>query len=132
MRKVYVDANIMVYYCKPSKKQNDMRYLFTYDFFRRGLDCEFHLVISDWAEEEALRFVEEKELKALYDHIRPKMIVIKISEKQKKKAKQMSKNWPDARHALMAKDEGCEVIATLDDDFDAFSHIVRSAYPQSI
>ncbi|MFW6450512.1 MAG: hypothetical protein ACOCZ6_05650 [Nanoarchaeota archaeon] len=47
--KVYVDTNVIVDFCLERQNKYELRYLFAYDFFKRGKDCEFYMVISDWA-----------------------------------------------------------------------------------
>jgi predicted nucleic acid-binding protein len=131
--KIYVDTNVIIDYCLQRNGKFGLDYQFAFDFFRRGIDCEFYLVVSDWAEKEALKYVEQKKIDELLEHISSKLIKIKMSEKQRKEAYRLSRtNWPDARHAIMARDEKCFKMATKDGDFHAFSHIVGSAYPQSI
>jgi len=131
MRKVYVDTNVIIDYCLVRDTHFKPNYLFVYEFFRRCVECEFYVVISSWCLEESYKIVDDQKVKILLDWISSKVISIQYTKKQLQEAKSQD-NWPDALHAIIARDADCEIIATNDLHFGAFSKMIGSARPESI
>ena len=55
--KVYVDTNVFIDLIKEDSSKT--RAIFAYEFFRKGWNCAFELIVSDWTRSELNRHVNE-------------------------------------------------------------------------
>src|SRR3989339_1207553 len=124
--RIYLDTNIYLDYCE--KRSDGIRPLneFAFAVFRRTLECEFEIVISDWVINELGKSTEEEALKIIAASLKAKkkLDYVESSYEEREKA-QKYKNWKDALHAIIAKRAKCKFIVTRNIvDFLQFSDIL--------
>jgi len=134
--KVYCDTNVFLDYLEDRKDYLRPLGHLAFDFFARGWNCLYKLVVSDWVIEEFIKHVSKERLdNELLDYFREKNKLIHVSytDAEVTKAKRISKNWRDALHAIIASREKCDCLITRNqDDFAEFSSMIDIAYPESI
>lgn len=135
MMLVYCDTNIIVDYAQG--RSNRFRPLdsFAFDFFSRGWNCAYKLVISDWVMEEALKHADKKDIDGLLDNFREKDKLIQVNKTDEdiKEAKKMSDNWTDALHVVLALKGKADKLATRNvTHFFEFSSKIDISFPESI
>ena len=133
--RIYVDANIYLDYLE--ERTDRIRPLdeSAFKIFRRALECEFEIVISDAILREP-RIKKEFEMKSklLFSDLtnKNKLIQITAEEKDEQEAKSY-KNWKDALHCILAKKTNCAFIVTRDIwHFSSFSDILKAKLPEQI
>ena len=131
MKKVYADTNVFVEYGQAQAHWSQREH--AYELFRRGWNCAFHLVVSDWVITEAKRHISMDVINEVLDEFRTKnkLIEVSLSIQEKREAEKYD-NWPDARHALVAKRAGADVIATRDKGFYEFREIIPFSLPEGV
>jgi len=134
--RIYLDTNIYLDYCE--KRSDGIRPLqeFAFNVFRRSLECEFEIAISNVVIKE---IVESKlKNKATFD-----MLIAELKAKKKlfyfeEKFEEVSKaksyeNWKDALHAIIAKRAKCSFIVTRNmTDFLEFGDILEPKLPEQL
>ena len=130
MLKVYVDTCVYVDLFEGSDKSAS-----AFDFFAKGWNCAFELVVSDWVRSELKRRGLDSEYPLLFERFKSKnkFHFVEHTEKELELAKSKSEHWQDYLHYLIAKKSGCDKIITYDNRFiSSFSPIFDIAYPESI
>src|SRR3989344_9463280 len=121
MLKLYVDTCVYVDILEGSD-----RAAFAFDFFARGWNCAFELVVSDWIRSELKRRGLDSEYPLLFERFKSKnkFHFVEHTEKELELAKSKSEHWQDYLHYLIAKKSGCDKIITYDNRFiSSFSPI---------
>ena len=113
--KVYCDTNIFIDYF--DERTDRLRPLkdFAFEFFSKGWNCEFNLIISDWLLKELRNNLKEEQIQEILDRFRKKdkLIFIKEEKGDREKARKISKeNWDDALHAILVNKAGADYLAT--------------------
>ena len=132
--RIYLDTNIYLDYCE--KRSDGIRPLneFAFAVFRRTLECEFEIVISDWVINELGKSTEEEALKIIAASLKAKkkLDYVESSYEEREKA-QKYKNLKDALHAIIAKRAKCKFIVTRNIvDFLQFSDILEAKLPEQL
>jgi predicted nucleic acid-binding protein len=135
MLKVYCDAN--VYLDLFLNRKDSIRPLghFAFEFFSRGWNCLFALVVSDLVVEELEKYASKKDIEDILGYFkeRNKLIFVKCSDEDIKEAKKLSKNWKDALHAVIASKNKCDYLITRDfKHFSDFQSIVGIKHPENV
>lgn len=134
-KRIYLDTNIYLDYCE--KRSDRIRPLneFAYLIFKRSLECEFEIVISNFVLEEINKNLKNKTVfQILFTDLKKKKKLIYTEEKKEEyfKAKK-HKNWPDALHAIIAKRTKCDYVITRNiNDFLEFSDIINAKLPEEL
>lgn len=132
--KIYFDTNIYIDYLE--NRTDGLRPLgsFAFELFRRSIECEFDIIVSDFVINELERYIDEKRINEVMDSIKKANKLVKICKsKEDVKKAGLSSNKPDALHALLAKKAGAEYIITRNiKDFLEFSHLVKPVLPENI
>lgn len=129
--KVYVDTCVYVSFLEG----NDHNSLLAFDFFSKGWNCAFELVVSDWVRSELKRRGLDSSFPQLFEQFKKKnkLHIVGHTEEELKEAKSKSSHWQDHLHYLIAKKAGCDKIATYDEDFiSSFESIFDITRPESI
>ncbi len=112
---IYIDTNI--YLDLVWGRKDYLRDLgdFAFLFLKRGLDCEFKIIVSDWVLTELSKHIDNKKVEILFKDFKEKDKIITISKTKDdcKKARSLSPEHPDdALHAVLAKKAGAECVVT--------------------
>src|SRR3989344_7503146 len=134
MLKVYVDTCVYLNYF--NKETDKLRPLdsFAFDFFSRGWNCHFMLVVSDLVFEELRGKVSDKDISELLSNFKEKnkLIIVHYDEKDVSKSKRLSKEWKDALHTIIASREKCDFLVTRNiKHFGTFSSMIDISHPES-
>ncbi|MBW3006256.1 PIN domain-containing protein, partial [Candidatus Woesearchaeota archaeon] len=112
--KVYCDTNIFIDYL--DEREDNIRPLqeFAFIFFSRGWNCAFKLIISDWLLDELRRHLTEEQINRVLNNFKEKdkLIFIKEALGDRQKARNISKHWDDALHAILANKANADYLAT--------------------
>lgn len=116
MVRIYCDTNIFLDYFGSRKDRFRDLGEFAFQIFRRTLDCEFELIISDWLLYELKNYVPPEKLKEFLEEFKKKNKIIKINKTDEdiKKAKEISSHFQDILHQLLAKKAGAKYLLTRD------------------
>ena len=128
--KVYVDTCVYA-----DLLERNSRAALAYDFFARGWNCAFEIVVSDWTRSELKRRKLDEEYPLLFEQFKSKnkLHFVEHTPEELELAKSKSKHWQDYLHYILAKKSGCDKIATYDNDFiSSFSPIFDITYPENI
>ncbi len=119
--KIYVDTNVFIDFVK--EDSSNIKSVLTYEFFRKGWNCEFELIVSDWTRTEITRHVNEQELRLLLGQFksRNKLHFITHTKEETDRAKGNSEHWQDELHLMLAKKSGADMIVTRDRDFISYA-----------
>ena len=131
MLKIYVDTCVYV----DLFEKNNRKSLLAFDFFAKGWNCAFELVVSDWIRSELKRRGLDSNFPQLFDQFKKKnkLFIIKHTDEELRLAKSKSEHWQDYLHYLIAKKSGCDKIVTCDKDFiSSFESIFDITYPENI
>ena len=114
MVKIYCDANIFLDHFGSRKDRFRDLGDFAFRIFRRTLDCEFELIISDWLLYELKNHVQPEKLKEFLDEFKEKNKLIKVykTDEDIKKAKAISEHFQDILHQILAKKAGAKYLLT--------------------
>ncbi|MGV8171657.1 MAG: type II toxin-antitoxin system VapC family toxin [Candidatus Woesearchaeota archaeon] len=133
--KIYCDTNVFLDYLDNRSDRLRPLGLFAFEFFSRGWDCLFQLVVSDWTLTELRKYSSQKDIDELLGYFKEKnkLFVANCSPRDFDEAKKMSSHWQDALHFLMAKKMNCDKLVTRDKEgFSAFSSKIDICYPESV
>ena len=128
--KVYVDTCVYVDLFEGSEMAAS-----AFNFFAKGWNCAFELVVSDWVRSELKRRKLDSEYPLLFERFKSKnkLHFVEHTEEDLEIAKKESVHWQDYLHYLIAKKAGCDKIVTYDRDFiSSLSPIFDIGYPESI
>ena len=134
--KVYCDTNIFIDYL--DERTDRLRPLkdFAFEFFSKGWNCAFKLIISDWLLKELRRNLKEEQIEEILDRFKEKDKLIEIKEEKgdREKARKIStENWDDALHAILANKAGADYLATRNiKDFIGCEKLVEVVLPEFI
>ena len=119
--KIYVDTNVFIDFIKEDSSKS--KAILAYEFFSKGWNCGFELIVSDWTRTEITRYVNEQELSLLLDQFksRNKLHFITHTKEETDEAKGNSKHWQDKLHLMLAKKSGADMIVTRDRDFISYA-----------
>ena len=113
VKKVYCDTNIFIDFF--DKRTDRLRPLnqFAFQFFSKGWNCAFSLVVSDWLLEELRRHLKEEQIQEIFEMFKSKNKLIFIKEEQgdRIKAYELSNHWDDALHAVLARKAGADFLS---------------------
>lgn len=129
--KVYVDTCVYVNFFEGT----DRKSLLAFDFFSKGWNCAFELVVSDWVRSELKREGFDSEYPLLFERFKSKnkLHFVEHTEEELKLAKSKSSHWQDYLHYLIAKKAGCDKIVTYDAGFiSSLSPIFDIVHPENI
>ncbi|MEW6294724.1 MAG: hypothetical protein AB1467_00310 [Candidatus Diapherotrites archaeon] len=133
--RIYVDTNIYLDYFE--ERKNGFRPLseFAFQVFKRTLECEFEIVISDWVIEEIFRqkFPEIK-FDLLVKELLCKRKIIKVRKTEQDLINaRKHENFSDALHAIIANKANCKKIVTRNlEDFLGVRHLVETVFPENL
>lgn len=119
--KIYVDTNIFIDLVKEdSSKLNS---IYAFEFFKKGWECTFELIVSDWTRSELKRHVKEEDLSLLLSQFksRNKLHFVLHTKEETKIAKRKNVHWQDELHLMLAKKSGADLIVTRDADFISYA-----------
>ena len=132
--KVYCDANIFIDYL--DERTDKIRPLkdLAFEFFSRGWNCNFELIISDWLLTELRNHLEEENIQEILNRFRKKNKIIEINEEpEDKKEAYMHKHPDDARHAILARKAKADFLATRNiKDYEGCEGYVDIVLPEFI
>jgi len=111
--KVYCDTNVFINYFGKNhntKLQKDL----AYEFFSRGWNCHFELIISDWLLKELRNHLDEKEIQEILEEYRSKNKLYEVHVKKGDwdKAHEISNHPDDALHAILANRADANYLTT--------------------
>lgn len=133
--RIYVDTNVYLDYFEERKDRIRPLDEFAYSVFRRAIECEFEIVISDWVIRELLgQNVPNARIDSLLDGLEQKRKVMrmKVAADDVETAKKTG-NFCDALHALTAKRADCKVLVTRNfSDFVKFESLVEPKLPEEL
>ena len=133
--KVYCDANIFIdYFDERSDKLRPLKD-FAFEFFSKGWNCSFNLIVSDWLLLELKRYLEDKQIDEVLDKFKRnnKLILIKEEAGDKDKARKISEHWQDSLHAILASKAQADYLATRNiKDFSGCEELVKVVFPEFI
>lgn len=114
MVKIYCDANLFLDHFGSRKDRIRDLGDFAFRIFRRTLDCEFEIIISDWLLYELKNYVPPEKLKEFLEEFKKKNKIIKVykTDEDIKKAKEISNHFQDILHQLLAKKAGAKYLLT--------------------
>ncbi len=127
--KVYVDTCVYVDLFEGGSKS-----ALAFEFFSKGWNCAFELVVSDWVRSELKKRGLDSEYPLVFDEFkkRKKYYFVEHTEDELKNAK-TKENWQDYLHYIIAKRSGCDKIITLDHKFiSSLSPIFDITYPENV
>lgn len=132
--KLYVDTNVWLDHLE--NRSDRIRPLgeFAFSLFKRALECEHELVISDFALEELSRFTSIDSVQQIFWLFKKskKLVVVKALSEDKVMARHRS-NFPDALHAIIARREQCDYIVTRNiEDFIPFFDLIQPILPENV
>jgi len=136
--RIYLDTNIYLDYCE--KRSDGIRPLqeLAFSIFRRTLECEFEIAISNFVIKEIKNSKSSKEAKiimdCLFSELKAKKKVVYFEEKYEEVSRAKSyENWKDALHAIVARRVKCTCIVTRNiSDFLEFSDILEPKLPEQL
>lgn len=133
--KIYCDANIFIDYF--DERSDNIRPLkdFAFEFFSRGWNCAFELIISDWLKTELRRHLEDKQINEIFNRFKEKnkLIIVKEEKEDREKARKISKHWDDALHAILAKKANADFLTTRNiPHYAGCEHLVKIVFPEFI
>lgn len=134
--KVYCNTNIFKDYA--DERVDRLRPLkdFAYEFFRKGWDCKYKLIISDWLLTELKKHLKEEQIQEILKPFKEKgkLIFVKEKEGDREKAKSISKKHPDdALHAILENRAEADYLTTRNiPDYAGCEHLVEIVFPEFI
>lgn len=135
MDKVYCDANVFIdYFHERSDYIRPLKDL-AFNFFSKGWNCAFKLVVSDWLLTELRKHLKEEQIEDILSEYRKKGKLIEITEEKgdRDKAGSMSEHWQDALHAILANKAGADFLATRNvRDYEGYEKLVKIVFPEFI
>jgi predicted nucleic acid-binding protein len=138
MRKAYIDSNVFLDFWLGRKTGFHPVGEYAREFFRRALECEFELAISDISLYELRDNTPYKRL--VEDFVsdfqaKRKLAVLKVSpgirQAASKLARERARSFNDCVHLLLAKQTRA-VLVTRDSDFDVFRGEVEIKKPEEL
>ncbi len=114
MAKLYIDTNVIL------DMINNRENLFGESLgkpagriFADAVKCRHYLIISDWCLRELYKHIEPASARMFFKIIKPKVISREYSEEDKKKAIELSREYPDdALHVILAEKSKADIIVT--------------------
>ena len=134
--KIYCNTNIFKDYA--DERVDNIRPLkdFAFEFFRKGWNCGYKLIVSDWLLEELRNNLKEEQIQEILKPFREKNKLIPVDEEEgdREKAESISKkNWRDALHAILANKASADYLTTRNiPDYAGCEYLVRIRLPESI
>jgi predicted nucleic acid-binding protein len=128
--KVYVDTCVYVELFEGGDKS-----AFAFDFFAKGWNCKFELVVSDWVRSELKKRNLDSEYPLLFERFKSKnkLHFVEHTKEELELAKSKGGNWQDYLHYLIAKKYGCDKIVTYDNGFIfSLSPIFDITHPENV
>lgn len=133
--KVYCNVNIFKDYA--DERVDNIRPLkdFAFEFFRRGWNCEFKLIVSDWLMKELRNNLKEEKIQEILKPFeeKDKLIFVKEEKGDREKAKSISGHWQDPLHAILANRKDADYLTTRDiQGYAGCEHLVKIVFPEFI
>jgi hypothetical protein len=133
--KVYCDANIFKDYA--DERDDYIRPLkdFAYEFFRKGWDGKYQLIMSDWLMTELQKNMGQEKIDEILEPFRKNKTLIVVNEQKgdRDKAKSISQHWHDPLHAILANRAKADYLVTRNiPDYAGCDHLVRIVFPEFI
>lgn len=110
---IYCDANIFIDYFWDRK--DNLRPLkdFAFNFFSKGWNCEFELLVSDWLIKELENHLSKEQIDEIFDMYKKKdKFHIVREEKGDRDTANKYEHWDDALHAILAAKGGANFLTT--------------------
>lgn len=111
---VYVDTNVFLDFLLDRENEfgGDLGAR-AEQFFRRVMEGEFDIVVSDWMEEELYNQIEEGEASMLFNMLEGSIVEASYSEEDRDRAEEIDEDEADdILHAVIADNVGADVVAT--------------------
>lgn len=134
--KIYCDTNVYMDYFEDRKDRLRPLAYFAFEFFSRGWNCRFNLIISDHLLNELNRNLRPDQISEIIDEFKKKdkLIHIEMTGEDKEEARKISKeNYADALHAVLAKKASADYLTTRNiKDYAGCENLVEIALPELI
>lgn len=132
--KVYCDANIFMDYF--IDREDYIRPLkdFAFEFFSRGWNCAFELIISDVLVSELKKHLPKEKFESIFNNFKEKnkLVYMKSEDADRREAKK-KRNSEDAIHAVLAKKANAKYLATRNfKHFEDCGDLVAIVFPEYI
>ncbi|MBU1120528.1 MAG: hypothetical protein ABIE23_02210 [archaeon] len=133
--RIYIDTNIYLDYFEERKDIFRPLGEFAFQVFKRTLECEFEIVISDWVIEELSK---QKFPKVKFDLLlrelsnKGKIVKVRKTEQDLLNARKYE-NFSDAIHGFIAHRTNCKKIVTRNiEDFLDIRHFIEPILPENL
>ena len=135
MELIYLDTCIYLDYWQGRTDRLRPLGEFAFQLIRGAIQCEFEIVVSDWVIEELEHHIRKKELNEILKPLREaeKTVQAFKTKKDMDKARQLSSNWRDALHIVLAENAGAKYLVTRNmDDFSRIPSSIETVFPENI
>lgn len=129
---LYIDTNIWISLFKEEKDYLRPISDFSFEPFRRALNCEFDIVISSWLLKELVLTRYSKDSDRIIQEFRSKhkIVFVKTSQEDYALAKK-EKHWQDRLHEILAQKGNADFIVTRNlKDFKG--DLVQTKLPENL
>lgn len=134
MDRIYVDTCVYLDVFEERKARFRDLDEFALNTFRQVRDKKYKLVISDWVIEELKKRSNWEKIKTfLQGFEKDEILRVECSKEDKKEAREMSGNWTDALHVILAIKHDCVYLVTRNiNDFYDFKDLIAIILPESL
>lgn len=133
MDRIYVDTCVYVNLLNGDKDYWRDLGEFALRVFEQVRAKRYRLVISDWVIKELKKQVDCKLIDEFLSGFEKECILeVESTLQDKREAKRMSRNWPDALHVVLALKNDCVYLVTRDKDFIEFQGLIEIVLPESL
>ncbi len=100
---IYIDTNIYLDYFL--NRRDNLRPLgqFAYELLAKSIECKYKIVVSDIIIFELKKKIPKDKLLDLMSWLKPKTIIIKATQIDKRNAECCKIHYPDSLHIILAK-----------------------------
>lgn len=129
---IYIDTNVWISLFKEEKDKLRPISDFSFELFRRALNCEYDILISPWVLKELRLKNYEKEALGLINDFKckNKCYFVKISSNDYLNAKQF-KHWQDRLHEILANKGNADYLVTRNvKDFEG--DLLEIKFPENL
>lgn len=110
---IYIDTNVWLDYL--FNRSDGLRPLgdFAFELFRKSIECQYSIIISDWLIDEIKNNQQEKAFRDFEKILQKnkKVMYIKTTQNEISTTKQ-SENWPDKLHEILAQNARAAYLVT--------------------
>lgn len=132
MDKVYCDTNIFLDYFFDRKDRLRPLADFAFEFFSKGWNCRFNLIVSDWLMTVLRKYLSQSQVDAILNRFKDKkkLIFVEMQDGDIEESKRYE-NPDDALHAILARKASADYLATRNiKDYDDCEDLVRIILPE--